>query len=649
MNAEGRTTWRGIALAVLLAAAAGLPAAAQVRVQAELPEAGTAGRTETLTVRLVDAEGRPVPAPRDLVVTVLVEGADIRIQRKLDAGVAELPLTIRSGEAAAHTVEVVVEGLEPVWLPWIVLRAEGAAQPSSRAADGSAEAEGEAAEGEAAAGTSPPPEAAPAAAVRELRQVTAVPTASPSPPLEPPARRLPGLAPTMAQPFPAGAADEESGGEAHTMARVSRDSREAGASSMRSDGLPPAAAQTERTLRLPPATASERGAPGAAADGATEAPPPAADGGIVANRADRPPAGRLRFEPSQLSVQPASDGRYRRPIQATWYVGDFPARAESDVEAELRLVEQPEGLVIAPDRLRIAASAMTGSVLLEASQRGRARLQALLPGHEVADLVVDLLPARPVRAVFAADQTVSIRRLGPAELTVRAGLVDGDGRPTVAPAATTLRFVARGGAGEIPCEAIVPAGEREGRCLLAISHFGLYDLTVTMLGGDLEIGKASFELAFDRALLGWALLGGLVGAVIQGARRRVKSNEPLARTYLLGVTAALVVVLLLVFGGLVWLDVAFPQGLREAAERSSQPALFLLGLLAGFGSEAVFAALDRHFSTIRAARRSGSPAGGGPAAGGGVPPGQGPGDGETLPGSGGPGNGEAAPAPAGGG
>ena len=597
------TTRWGLALAAVALAA--LPAGAQIRVQAELPQTATAGRAETLTVRLVDGDGKPVAAPRDLAVTVLVEGTKRRLVAELPAGSSELPLRFTSREAAAHTLEIVVEGLDPVWLPWVIVPA-AKTRPAPAAADAPPAA---AVAGEAAA------EPTPAPPPTDLRQVTAVPVIL--------HRQLPAEAPAQrARRLGRRAASEE---EAATDAAepATLDSLDVRSIAVEPDerAFP---RQNERVLRR-----VEIADPASSALGDTAPPPPpppspappAEPAAEPAAEPTAPPAaaplGRLRFNPQHLRIPPGSNGLYSRPIQAAWYVGDYPALAESDVVAELQLVEQPEGFALAPDRLRVPASAMTGSVRIEGSRPGLARIQALLPDREVADVVVELLPPQPAALRFSLDQAAAMRRLGPAELRVWARLVDAAGRPTVAPRPLVIDFVAGSGAGGARCQAELPAGEGEVGCDLALSRFDEYALTARARGGGLEVGTAQFDFSFDWALLAWALAGGLLGAAVQVGRRRVKAGEPLVRTYLLGAAAALVVVLLLVFGGLVWLDVAFPEGLRQAAERSSQPALFLLGLLAGFGGEAVFAALDRRF-----AWSGGKSDGAGPA----TPPAEGGGD-----------------------
>ncbi|HEX6203567.1 MAG TPA: hypothetical protein VF100_11235 [Thermoanaerobaculia bacterium] len=562
--------------------------AGELRVRAEMAKVAVAGQTETLTVRLVGADGAAVAAPRDLAVTVTVEGTDRRLRAKLPAGAEELDLRFTARAPAARTLEVVVEGHEPVWVPWVVVPAAAAqAAAVAGAADG---------------------------ALRAIRQVTAPPPAQ-----RPVALPPPSTATRRDEPAGAGAEDaamdEPAGGEsaeqpatapreAAPVTRPSRDERRhASAERVRRvlDGLVHDAQEEavvfETAPPPPPPPAGEPVPPPAEPAAEPAAPLPAS-------------AGELRFHTPRIRLRPGSDGLYRRTVFATWFVGDVPTAPPEPVRA-LLTVDPDEALTLEPPRLEVPPTSDTGSVDLVAGGLGRATLR-LHPGP--GSLEVELLPAEPRALRFVPGLPTELRRLGPGEVRVAAELFGDALRPTLAPADLELRFAAVDGATSAECVTVVPAGAREGDCVLRLSRFG--DYTLWVRAGGLEAGQGRLAFRFDLALLGWVLTGGLVGAAIQVLRHRVRSREKRLKRYLVGAAAALVVVLLLAFGGLVWLDWTLPDGLRDAAAGSSQSGLFLLGLLAGLAGDAVFSALDRRF---RWTARGGAAGGGSAAGGGGTP------------------------------
>lgn len=562
--------WTATVLTMVAATAAG---AAEPRVQAELARVAAVGQTETLTVRLVGADGEPVPAPRDLAVTVTVEGEGRRLRAKLPAGAAELPLRLTARSPAAWTLEVVVEGLEPVWVPWLVVPAEAAKAAEAAEAIGSA--------------------------ARLLRRVTAPPVADrPLVHPAPPAATGDETAAEAPPAFGAAGSDEVAG----TATVRTRAEQRSGGSRWRRllAGAAEVAQHESVVLDAAPAPPAEATGDPPAAD---PAPPP-------------PAAGTLRFHTPEIRVRPGSDGLYRRTVFVNWFVGDVPTVPAQAVAAQLRA--EPDGLLETDPvlRLEVPPSGDPGVVHLVAAERGSARL-TLLPGGE--SVRVELLPAEPRALRFVPGQVTELRRLGPGEVRVTAELLGDLLRPTLAPADLELRFTAVDGATAAECTTVVPAGTREGGCVLRLERFGDYEVWVR--AGSLDPGRGQLAFGFDLALLAWVLAGGLLGAGVQVVRHSVRSREKRLHRYLIGAAAALVVVLLLAFGGLVWLDFTLPDGLREAAAGSSQSGLFLLGLLGGLAGDAVFAALDRRFrwTAGRGAAGGTEPAGGEPPTEGGGP------------------------------
>jgi hypothetical protein len=544
-TASRMAAWAALAVVAVVAAAPAV-GAAELRVQAELPKVAATGKAETLTVRLVGPDGTPAPAPRDLAVTVVVAGEEQRLQARLPAGASQVTLELTSAVPKARTLEIVVEGLEPAWVPWVVVPAEKARAAQAIEVGGQA--------------------------LRTLRQVTAPPVAD---------------SPATVQAAPPPPAEDRS-----ALADPSAP-RGAGAS-------PTAATGAGESARRPRSSAADRwrnviGQIGTLAgqeealvfDAAVTPPPPEADAPAAIPAA----AGELRFHSPKLTLRPGSDGRYRQKVFATWWVDGSPANPGQEVRAMLAVNPGESDLGVEPQHLVVAATTDTGSIDLVASRRGTAEVSLLHPRG--APLTVELLPAEPRAVRFLPGQVTELRRLGPGQVWVAAELLGDTLRPTPAPIDLELSFTALDGATAAVCRALVPAGLREGGCTLELSRFGDYELWVRGPGLDAHSGRIAF--GFDFALLAWVLLGGLVGSVVQVVRHRVGSREMRLKRYLIGTAAALVVVLLLAFGGLVWLDWTLPDGLRDAAAGSSQSGLFLLGLLGGLAGDAVFSALDRRF------------------------------------------------------
>lgn len=530
-------------LAAVVTALLPLVAAAD-RVEAVAPKAMRVGRPATLEVRLVDGGGRPLAAPRDLRVELV--GAERLTEHEtfvLPAGESGVAIDLAPQKAGAWAVEVVVEGFPSAWVPCTVF------QPA-----------------DAPRGT--------ATAMRALGVETRA-------------------APT--QDLPQGGDAESAPAPRSTEPMVMQVPVE-----RRPTLQLPAARAVERPVlrpglpRLPPETVIRPGEP-------TGEPGPGAPGTEQEPPAPPPPAPaaarEVRLIPSEAEVAPGPDGRFTLPINVYWYENGVPAVRREGLRVSLVADPRTGDLRFDPERVEIPPEDFQAMALLTAGREGRIGVKALYPGGESAPAVVRLRPPEPAALRFAGseEEPEQLRALAAADLPVLIQLQDPLGRPVPALEEILVDLVLRGEAGADTERVALQAGAASLEHVFKVGRYGRYLLSASAprLAGD----ERAVEVEFDFALLLWALLGGLAGAALRLLwDRRVRRGRTVARILVLGVAAAGIVLLLAAFGVLSGLEKLDPAGLWSLLETlpvSSQAAVFLLGLLAGFTADALFRLLTR--------------------------------------------------------
>lgn len=518
--------------------------AAADRVEAVAPKAMRVGQPATLEVRLVDGGGRPLAAPRNLRVELVGAG------RLTEHGTFVLPdgesgvmIDLAPQEAGAWAVEVVVEGFPSAWVPCTVFEPSNAPRGTAtamrargvetRLAPTKALPRGADAESEPAPRSQEP-------------MVMQVPV-EPRPELQLPTARAverPVLRPGLPRP-PAGS--------------VFR--------------------------REEPTVVSGRAAP------ETEPEPPGPPPPV------EPTAREVRLIPSEAEVAPGPDGRFTLPINVYWYENGVPAVRQEGLRVSLVADPRTGDLRFDPERVEIPPQDFQAMALLTAGREGQIGVKALYPGGESAPAVVRLRPPEPAALRFAGsgEEPEQLRALAAADLPVLIQLQDPLGRPVPAPEEIAVDLVLRGEAGPDPERVVLQAGAASLEHVFKVGRYGDYMLSASAprLAGD----ERAVKVGFDFALLLWALLGGLAGAALRLLwDRRVRRGRTVARILVLGVAAAGIVLLLAAFGVLSGLEKLDPGGLWSLLETlpvSSQAAVFLLGLLAGFTADALFRLLTR--------------------------------------------------------
>ncbi|HEX2252945.1 MAG TPA: hypothetical protein VHQ65_06740 [Thermoanaerobaculia bacterium] len=543
----------GLVLAAAVALALPLAATAD-RVEAVAPKAMAVGRPATLEVRLVDGDGEPLAAPRDLRVELV--GAEQLTEPSsflLPAGRNGVAIELRPQKAGAWAVEVVVEGFPSAWVPCTVFR--------------------------------------PATVPRQ--EATAV-------------RALGVERPRIETPLRPSA-----GGDAE--AEPAPRSTEPLLSQMPMAGRPerplPTARSVERRPVLPrPGSIARPGETGQPVDPQPR-PPQAAPPEPPATPPPTPPpaAGRgVRLVPADAEVVPGPDGRFTLPINVYWYENGVPALRQERLRVSLVADPRPGDLRFEPEQVEIPPADFLAVALLTAGREGRIRVKALYPGGESAPAELFLGPAEPAALHFAGGdgEPERLRALAAADLPVLIRLHDHLGRPVPAPTEIAVDLVLRSEAGTDTERVTFPAGAASLQHVFQVGRFGRYRLSAS--AGRLQGDEREVEVAFDVALLLWALLGGLAGAALRLLwQPRARRGRTVARILVLGVAAAGIVLLLAAFGVLSGLEKLDPAGLWSLLETlpvSSQASVFLLGLLAGLTADGLFRLLTR--------RRRGGPAAG---------------------------------------
>jgi hypothetical protein len=308
-------------------------------------------------------------------------------------------------------------------------------------------------------------------------------------------------------------------------------------------------------------------------------------------------------------------------VEAFWYEGDVPGVIPADLSLSLLVDGKTGETRIAPTVLRIPGGQFKSDpATISARSADTAEVQALYAGGQSKPVEIDFLASAPAKVGFpGSQQSLSFRGLTSVATDLYVRLFDADGQQAVSAAGQKVTLTVQGPTGTRSYSASVPPGDMQVKIPIELPRPGDYSV-VASAAGLADSPELAVRFALDWLLVGSALLGGMLGSLTRVLYRRERLwPKGLPRSLALGVAAALLVLLLSLFGVLSVLGDALPavEALQKVSPTSLAGAL-LLGFLAGLAFDKIFA----RFLGARPSRKAsrGSPATPKPSATGSSPP-----------------------------
>lgn len=269
-------------------------------------------------------------------------------------------------------------------------------------------------------------------------------------------------------------------------------------------------------------------------------------------------------------------------VEAYWFQGDAPELSPRDVILSL-VVEQGSGAAVAPTLLNIPSGQFKSAeaARISARQVETAVIRAFYPGGSSEPLQIEFMQSVPVRLAFDS-QEQTFRGLTEVTTDLFVRLLDDAQMPVIATHDVPVNVVVQGPLGAQSSQTKVPAGATQAKVSVDLNRPGRYTVRASAPGmADPEPAKIRFAL--DWLLLASSLIGGILGSLTRVLYRREKVwPKGLARVLALGVAAALLVLLLSLFGVLSVLGNVLPAA--KTLEKIPATNLFgalLLGFIAG--------------------------------------------------------------------
>ncbi len=316
-----------------------------------------------------------------------------------------------------------------------------------------------------------------------------------------------------------------------------------------------------------------------------------------------PPQGHVELVPQPQTVPRGPNG-WAGQVEAFWYEGDAPGLIPADLNLSL-LVDGGTGEArVAPAELHIKRGGWKSDpATVSANGADTAEVRAVYPGGTSKPVAINFLAAEPVKLDFAA-QPALFRGLTSVATDVYVRLLGADGQPAVSGTGRPVTLAVQGPTGTRSYVGSVPAGEMQAKIPIELARPGDYSLVAS--AATLVSPPLAIRFALDWLLLASALAGGVLGSLTRVLYRRERLwPKGLPRSLALGVAAALLVLLLSLFGVLSILGDALPaaEALQKVSPTSLAGAL-LLGFLAGLAFDKIFA----RFLGARPGRKAKPPA-----------------------------------------
>lgn len=302
---------------------------------------------------------------------------------------------------------------------------------------------------------------------------------------------------------------------------------------------------------------------------------------------------RARLVAQPVSIRRGREGWVESRIDAYCFVGENPAACPRELQVNLVLEESSGALALNPTVLTIAAGDVKSRTpaTLSADQAATARVRGFYAGGVSEPIEISFLRAQPRQLGLMDIPAKTIRGLGLLSSEVYVRLLDAGGEPALADRPVPVTLVLSGPAGSRSYPVTVPEGEFQVAVPVEIARHGEYELGA-FAPGLKPAPDQPLSFGIDWSLLAFALFGGILGSLARVIYRREASwGWGAARVFFLGMLAAILVLLLSVFGLLSLLEGALPPGWSDKLQNVPVTSLFavlLLGFLAGLLFDKVF-------------------------------------------------------------
>lgn len=296
-----------------------------------------------------------------------------------------------------------------------------------------------------------------------------------------------------------------------------------------------------------------------------------------------PPTGQVLLIAQPDRLRRGREGWEPGRVDAYWVENGSPEASPSDLSVDLVMEQGGEAVTVSPSSLEIPAGAFKSraSATLSARDAGTARLRAFYLRGKSDPIQIQFLKPNPSRVGFVNEHQI-FRGLTAVTTEVFVRLFDAAGKPVVTDLPVEVEVAVQGPTGSRSFPATIKPGATQTKVPIELNRPGRYTATASAPALD-DSSPLEIRFALDWLLIVSSLLGGVLGSLTRVLYR--KENvwpKGLARVLALGVTAALLVLLLSVFGVLSILGNVLPAaGALEKVPATNLFGALLLGFVAG--------------------------------------------------------------------
>jgi hypothetical protein len=304
--------------------------------------------------------------------------------------------------------------------------------------------------------------------------------------------------------------------------------------------------------------------------------------------AEAAPQGRVELIAQPAKLRRTREGWKSSRLEAFWFEGDVPGPSPRKLDLNLVFEKGGDSVEAAPNALSIPGGEFRSAApaLVSARNVDSAVVRALYLGGKSNPVQIDFLSPTPAQLALAGASR-SFRGLTGVTSEIFVRVLDEEGQPVVADKEIPVEVAVEGPLGTRSYAAKVPAGAIQAKATLDLNRPGTYSVQASAPGltaaEPLEV-----RFALDWLLIASSLLGGVLGSLTRVLYRR-EWPKGLSRAVPLGIAAALLVLLLSIFGVLSVLGEALPVAKAlETVPATSLLGALLLGFIAGLVFDKVF-------------------------------------------------------------